>query len=453
MKKRIYIIWVAGLFAVIQLACVLPGVADNIVANDSSAVETSATVQDVEIAVMETPSVPETGAENCTFLMSATADVSQGQVFAPSTHFEVQWTIINEGTCTWKATDALVLFDGDLTSDVERVSLGQPGAAGDFVVVQAGFTTPASEGMYESLWKMETDSGVQFGLAPTGDKPLRIAVKSMSGNSNTVVPTPQPTFEAPSPLAEYTVMDDECFDLSAGEVVDCSDNAADIKYQYSSMLGAKFFNVNQISFAGNQDDQPEKSDCESMSFLGIPHSLIDENYFCFKDESLVSDRYGWIQIKRFDENGVSFNYDWFAYTPAVVGGIYNPFVQAAEDQVTLLEGECYDVHNGAVIDCAETYALMTYEEVTKKSLQVMQMRGMGQAPLVYAVAVEDEPTKTECETALAGSTAQVIWPIEEMKYYCYEYVPGMQGTIGWFRPTAFDQNGITFDFLTWETNP
>ena len=175
MKKRIYIFGSFVILAIVQLACVIPGFdensAENTNGNTVESIQNTETVHDVEINVEATPSVPETGNESCTYLMSASADVSQGQVFAPATPFEVQWTLTNAGTCIWKTTDALVLLEGDLPADVERIALGQPVAAGQSIVIQVGFSTPSAEGTYESLWKMETGTGAQFGLAPSGDNP------------------------------------------------------------------------------------------------------------------------------------------------------------------------------------------------------------------------------------------------------------------------------------------
>jgi hypothetical protein len=126
-------------------------------------------------------------------------------------------------------------------------------------------------------------------------------------------------------------------------------------------------------------------------------------------------------------------------------------IQSQGEQVTMLTDECYDLHNGGIIDCAEPYAIFIYHQTTKKSLQVMEIKG--QDPSVrFAAAVNDEPSKADCEAAL-GSGSTVIWPLNDTSYYCYAYTPGMVTYIGWLRPTDHNTNGMTFDYRTWKATP
>lgn len=126
-------------------------------------------------------------------------------------------------------------------------------------------------------------------------------------------------------------------------------------------------------------------------------------------------------------------------------------IQSQGEQVTMLTDECYDLHNGGIIDCAEPYAIFTYHQTTKKSLQVMEIKG--QDPSVrFAAAVSDEPSKADCEAAL-GSGSTVIWPLNDTSYYCYAYTPGMVTYVGWLRPTDHNTNGMTFDYRTWKATP
>ncbi len=126
-------------------------------------------------------------------------------------------------------------------------------------------------------------------------------------------------------------------------------------------------------------------------------------------------------------------------------------IQSQGEQVTMLTDECYDLHNGGVIGCTEPYAIFTYHQTTKKSLQVMEIKGLDPS-VRFAAAVSDEPSKADCE-AVIGSGSTVIWPLEDTSYYCYTYTPGMVTYVGWLRPTAHNTNGMTFDYRTWEAMP
>ncbi len=127
-------------------------------------------------------------------------------------------------------------------------------------------------------------------------------------------------------------------------------------------------------------------------------------------------------------------------------------IQSQGEQVTMLTDECYDLHNSGVIDCAEPYAIFTYHQTTKKSLQVMEIKGLDPS-VKFAAAMSDEPTKADCEAALGSSGSTVIWQIEDTAYYCYAYTPGMITYVGWLRPTDHNTNGMTFDYRTWEAMP
>ncbi|MBT4132460.1 MAG: hypothetical protein HN932_13315 [Candidatus Marinimicrobia bacterium] len=126
-------------------------------------------------------------------------------------------------------------------------------------------------------------------------------------------------------------------------------------------------------------------------------------------------------------------------------------IQSQGEQVTMLTDECYDLHNGGVIDCSEPYAIFTYHQTTKKSLQVMEIKGQDSS-VKFAAAVSTEPTKADCEAAI-GSGSTVIWPLNDTSYYCYAYTPGMVTYVGWLRPTAHNTNGMTFDYRTWKATP
>ncbi len=123
-------------------------------------------------------------------------------------------------------------------------------------------------------------------------------------------------------------------------------------------------------------------------------------------------------------------------------------IQSQGEQVTMLTDECYDLHNGGVIDCAEPYAIFTYHQTIKKSLQVMEIKGLDPS-VKFAAAMSDEPTKADCEAALESGSS-VIWPLQDTSYYCYTYTPGMVTYVGWLRPTDHNTNGITFDYRTWK---
>ena len=172
-------------------------------------------------------------------------------------------------------------------------------------------------------------------------------------------------------------------------------------------------------------------------------------YFCFRIESVLSTVYGWIRIESYNNDGVTFDFLTFKADPPSVTINTNLFVESQGQQITLLEGRCYDVWNGEKNPgCSGTFAGFLFEEVTKKSLQVNQI---SPNEMQFSAAMSSEPSKSECMSASYG--ASPIWPIQTTSYYCYQFVPGTNAYYGWLRPTSFNLGGLTFDYLTWETAP
>jgi hypothetical protein len=230
--------------------------------------------------------------------------------------------------------------------------------------------------------------------------------------------------------------------------VDCNDSSADMRYSYG-FSGAKMYKTNYTQFSGNQDDEPDKNFCQNASYAPLPHTLLAEKFFCFEIEALVSTVYGWIRIERFDEEGVTFDFLTFKVDPPEPMVNTNLFVMTQEDQVSILEGECYDVENGELNKfCSGIFAGFLYEETTKKSLTVMQINPN---EMYFSSAMSDEPTKSDCQNATYNTTP--IWPIQETSYYCYQFVPNTIAYYGWLRPTSTNSFGMTFDYLTWESSP
>jgi hypothetical protein len=308
------------------------------------------------------------------------------------------------------------------------------------------YTAPAQDGIYMSVWKMEDGQGGVFGMENPSDAPLRIKIRVVS--SGNPQPTPNPT-QAPQ-QDQQTMLDGECFDFNAGSVVDCSDSSADFRYSYS-MLGARLFKANYNEFAEGQDQEPDLNACENANYAPIPQTVVENKYKCFKIDTIASLTYGWMRVTYYNEDGLTFDFEIIETGSPAVTAIPNTnlFVESQGEQITLLEGKCYDVWNGQEnSNCSGVFAGFLFEEVTKKSLQVSQI---SPNEMEFSAAMSSEPTKSDCMNASYSTSP--IWPIQSTIYYCYQFVPGTNAYYGWLRPTSFNLGGITFDYLTWETMP
>ena len=471
-KKAITLICIVLLIASLQLACSLTDMIgswgeevepdpprDSGVSQpkpEDQAEDQSTSEEQIPLPAADQPS--------CTKAFAGTINLSEGQEFQSGETVQVIFTLVNTGTCTWDSAYSLVEVGGDLTPSSSHLTLPSEATTGESVQLQMEYTAPAQPGPYLAVWKMADPQGGVFGKNDPPNAPLKIAIRSIpSGNPQpnptatpNPVPTPNPGLQ-PTPVNNtytslemdgVTLLEGHCYDLNNGEEVGCNDSKADLKYQYS-FLGAKMVGINDTDLGSNQDDEPDKTTCESASYAPLPHSILDGKFFCFKIDPVISTVYGWIRIVRFDEGGVTFDFLTFKADPPEVAVNTNLFVETQGDQITLLEGECFDVQNGEINgSCSGIFVGFLYEEVTKKSLQVMQINP-NQA--YFAAAMSSEPSKSDCQNVSFSTTP--IWLIQETSYYCYKFIPGSTAYYGWLRPTSFNSNGMTFDYLTWKAAP
>ncbi len=398
------------------------------------------------------PSQPQDGVQ-CSDGFIANANVTNGQQFQPDDVFQVNWTIENTGDCTWNPQYKLKMLGGDIGVSEEILSLSTPVAPGHSTTLSVEMQAPSQPGAYVSAWKMIDAQGHVFGMDAPPNSPLRVAIKVIPSGGNTPSPTPEPESnpEAQTTGSGETLLNGQCFDLNNGQEVDCNDSSADIMYQFNPVTSGKFHGENNTELATNRDDEPDKAACEAEVYLPMAHSALEDKYFCFQISNIVNTTYGWIRVERFDQNGVTFDFVTFEADPPQMQPI-NPnalFVESQGDQVSMLTGECFDVQNGQLNEqCSGVFAGLLFRKMIRNTLTVMQIVPK---EALFSEAFADEPSKSDCENASYGQSA--IWPISETEYYCYQFTPGVGTYHGWLRPTHFDNNGLTFDYLTWKATP
>lgn len=473
-KKAIYLISVFVLLASLQLACSF----SDLLGNLGREINQPASQESISLGINpsengewqedsssdesdQETSYPAANQSGCTKSFVGSTNISDGQEFQAGDTIQASITLINTGTCTWDAGYNLIEIGGDLVPSISSLALSSDVEVGDSVQLQVSYSAPSQSGPYLSIWKMKDADGGVFGqMDPTG-APLRIKIRVISSGNSQPSPTPNPT-PTPEPAPQgsnpdaslemegVTLLEDHCYDLNSGSEVDCSDGKAHIRYShatYGPYAGHNMTSGQNTDLSPNQSDEPQKSDCQTASYYPLPHPVESGEFFCFKIGSLASTLYGWIRIESFNDNGVTFDFLTFKADPPTVAVNTNLFVESQGEQITLMEGQCYDVWNGEKnLSCSGTFAGFLFEEVTKKSLQVSQI---SPNEMYFSGAMSSEPTKSECLSATYSTTP--IWPIQATSYYCYQFVPGTTAYYGWLRPTSFNLGGLTFDYLTWET--
>ncbi len=131
-----------------------------------AATETPTPTPTATAAVTPTPTPEETCTNRMEFLNETVPD---GSSFAAGTTFEKTWTLKNVGTCTWTADYAAVFVNGEQMGAPASVPLSKEVAPGQKVTVRVTFTAPPTPGEYRSDWRLQDESGRQFGPGKTGE--------------------------------------------------------------------------------------------------------------------------------------------------------------------------------------------------------------------------------------------------------------------------------------------
>lgn len=380
----------------------------------------------------------------------ANSNITNGQVFEPDEVFQVTWTLENTGDCTWDTGYVLKMRGGDIIIAESELAVSSTVNPGGTVTLSVDMQAPSTPGNYVSVWKMTDGQGHAFGLDSPQNSPLKVAIRVIP-SSNSSNPTPEANPDVSVSGNGQTLLDGQCFDLNSGQEVNCNDSAADVMYQFNPVTSGKFHSQNNTSLGNNRDDEPDKAICEAETYPALAHPALEDKYFCFQINNVITTIYGWMRVERFDQDGVTFDFMTFTVDMPEAQPI-NPgmlFVENQGDQVTMLTDECFDVQNGQLNQqCSGIFSGFKFEETSKRNITVMQINPL---EITFAAAVSAEPNKSDCESAAYNQSP--IWPISQTDYYCYTFTSGIHTYYGWLRPTQFDSNGITFDYLTWQAMP
>ena len=125
-------------------------------------------------------------------------------------------------------------------------------------------------------------------------------------------------------------------------------------------------------------------------------------------------------------------------TPIAVNSL---FVESEADQVTLGEDECFDLINGTEVSCSSA-AHIKYDVGNDKILWGKNSLGWGDSD-------SSELTKTSCMGSASFPDYFYITASTLLDYRCFKVTDGNDTYYGWVRVTYFNNNQITFDYLTY----
>lgn len=102
--------------------------------------------------------------------------VPDGTTFAPGYSFSKTWRLKNVGTCTW--TNYSLIFDsGEKMGGPDSALIPTSVAPGQTVDITIQLTSPTTAGTYRGYWKLQSNTGVPFGIGSAGTKSFWVEIK------------------------------------------------------------------------------------------------------------------------------------------------------------------------------------------------------------------------------------------------------------------------------------
>ena len=114
---------------------------------------------------IQTPTPTQTPKPDCTEKAKLESETIPDQAnFLPGEIFEKTWTLRNVGTCTWTADYSIIFLGGEQMNGESPPVIGQSVYPDGEIEITLPLKAPPNDGYYESFWKLQNESGEQFGL-------------------------------------------------------------------------------------------------------------------------------------------------------------------------------------------------------------------------------------------------------------------------------------------------
>jgi hypothetical protein len=116
---------------------------------------------------------------------------------------------------------------------------------------------------------------------------------------------------------QETMLDEECYDLTAGGMVSCGNSSASFRYNHNSYYGGILEPKLSLDFSNTMTSKPDKAACQSEAYPHESPVVFTTNppgiYACFKTQYGGDTVYGWIHPTYFNNTGLTF--DFVTYNP------------------------------------------------------------------------------------------------------------------------------------------
>jgi len=122
------------------------------------------------------PAQPITKCDAAAFITDVT--YPDGSSVGMGVAFTKVWRIKNIGTCIWTTSYALVFINGERFGAQNSVSMPGNVGPGQTVDLAVQLTAPNHNGKYQGYWMLRNTAGVLFGVGPTAEASIYVAVNT-----------------------------------------------------------------------------------------------------------------------------------------------------------------------------------------------------------------------------------------------------------------------------------
>jgi hypothetical protein len=251
-------------------------------------------------------------------------NVEDGTEMQAGQRFTKIWRLNNAGACTWTREYQAIWFYGTKLGDSTAVPLTKNVAPGESIEIEVEMVAPLVPGTYRSDWKLQNDSGVSFGIGPSGNSTFWVEIEVVVPPTETPAPTSIPT-DTPEPTSPPQITEtvappsdvkaSASLTLDANSTLDLEDgiinpeSGADLSYQPDENSNHWLTPLNGFLLGVYGSSEPTLEICQAATKSSAPiavGSLSSGTILCYQTDSGLP---GWLRLVEFNEENSSIAID------------------------------------------------------------------------------------------------------------------------------------------------
>ncbi len=224
--------------------------------------------------------------------------IPDGTEMQPDQQFTKIWRLKNVGSCIWTEDYDLVWFSGDQLAAPSSVSLSGKVQPGQTVDLSVDMVAPEKPGTYRGNWKLRNDSGVLFGIGPSGGSAFWVEIKVIRPPTVSPTATPQITV-TPTTTPTVAVQVSGSVTLTPGDRLDLDTNQLNPGSGEDLALDAVEGNhildpLGNAAMAVFGGTQPTLNNCQTAALSADPliveGNLASGIYLCYRTDMALPGR-------------------------------------------------------------------------------------------------------------------------------------------------------------------